>query len=113
MSTQLVEPTRAGQRDDRTPLVVLLLVVMIALQLVGLIWLNAKVNAVQEQAAAASAAQVPASATDPSAADACRLLGGLAVKAGVDIATVFSDEPVSGACENTADEAAAAAKSAG
>lgn len=123
MSTQVIEPTTTGQRDDRMPLVVTLLVVVIVLQLVGLIWLNAKVNAVQDQATAAAEAAMSAGqaatsggqvvTTDLSTLDACRVLGALALKAGVPVATLFRDEQIVGGCESAAEQGAQMAKSAG
>ena len=99
--------------------VVALLAAVLLLQLVGLLMLASRTNDLQQQvdratgAANSAAASSGFSATDADAVDACRILGGLAGKDGIDLAVVFRDQPVSGDCELAAEAAARAVRSGG
>jgi hypothetical protein len=118
MAIETTQPPRttAPAQDTRLGWALGLLAVVVLLQLVALLMMNSRMNDLQRgidgaTLAADSAGGVPS--PDTSATDACRILGALAAKSGIDLPTVFRDEPVSGECELAAEAAAHAVRSSG
>jgi hypothetical protein len=84
-----------------------LLVILVVGMAFGLVSLNSKLDDLQKQVAGVGIDAGAASTFDVSSNvdDACRLLGALAFKAGVDIPTAFADEGSTGTCETAAEDA--------
>jgi len=97
--------------------VVALLVAVVVLQVAALVVMNNRMTTLQDgvddAVNSAEVAGMRQPATDPSTLGACRILGGLSVKAGVDLATVFQDEFVSTDCQTAAEAAAQAVRGGG
>jgi hypothetical protein len=84
-----------------------LLVVLVVGLAFGLVSLNSKLDNLQQQVAGVGSDAGSATSYDVSSNvdDACRLLGALAFKAGVDIPTAFANEGSTGTCETAAEDA--------
>ena len=116
MAATTTEPATSA-RGSLLSWIVGLLVLVVLLQVVALVMMNSRMSDLQQRVDSGTAAAESASMTQPSsdqnALDACRILGGMSVKAGVDLSTVFRDQAVSGDCETAAEAAARALRSAG
>ncbi len=83
------------------------LVVLVVGLVLGLVSMNSKLDELQHQVAGIGSEAGTATTFDVSSNvdDACRMLGALAFKAGVDIPTAFADEGATGTCETAAEAA--------
>ena len=84
-----------------------ILVVLVAGLVWGLVSMNSKLDQLQSQVASLPSGSTTVDTTDFSTRvdDACRVLGALAFKAGVDLPTAFGDEGGTGTCESAAEGA--------
>ena len=115
MSATTTEPL-TSRRESLLSWTVGLLVLVLLLQVVALMMMNTRMSDLQQRVDSATAAAVsagmPRPTSDQNGLDACRILGGLSVKAGVDLATVFHDQAVDTDCVTAAQVAARAIRGA-
>jgi hypothetical protein len=83
-----------------------LLVVLVVGMAFGLVSLNSKLDDLQQQVGSVngSVSLIGGGGATGNVDDACRLMGALAFKAGVDIPTAFANEGATGTCETAAEE---------
>ena len=84
-----------------------ILVILVVGLVFGLVSMSSKLDELQAQVASIPSGRTTVDTTDVATRvdDACRVLGALAFKAGVDLPTAFGDEGATGTCENAAEGA--------